>query len=457
MTPKEVPLIPWPPHPLLQRSILFPRQVSRGQIMAFQSKRLRRLVRHAWQNVPYYRRLFDAHGIRPGDIGTVADLPAIPVTAKNDLRELPVGETLARGLDPARLVADSTSGATGEPFATRRTAAERRATFPFWFRALRSAGLRLTDRQAAVRYVPDGLGRPLTPYRKALGHLGIWRCLPVHCGWPDDRIIRALREYRPDFVTGYAGALNHVAQAMLETGQRGIRPRLVMPGAEMMTDAMRRNIARAFGSSVYELYGCHEFSLVAWECREAGGYHVCDDGLILEVIKDGRAAAPGETGEVVGTNLHSFAMPFIRYRLNDMVTRGPDACPCGLPFSTILGIRGRATDYLRLPGGRRLHHLQVIGPLFDTGDWIRRFQFVQEREDRVVLQLVTFGEPGPARLRRVEEMARGALGPDVTFELRVVPRIDLGPGGKYICVRSLVGPGPAAWQEPGTPTAEEPA
>ena len=88
-------------------------------------------------------------------------------------------------------------------------------------------------------------------------------------------------------------------------------------------------------------------------------------------------------------------MPFIRYRLNDMVTKGPDTCPCGMPFSTILAIHGRATDYLRLPGGRWLHHLELIGPMFGTGDWIRRFQFVQEREDRVVLQLVPFGPPEP--------------------------------------------------------------
>jgi phenylacetate-CoA ligase len=423
-----------------------PRQVSREEILAFQNRRLRRLVRHAWETVPYYRRLFDANGIHPGDIRTVADLPAIPITTKNDLRELPVAETLARGLDPARLATDSTSGATGEPFTTRRTLAERRSTFPFWFRALRSEGLRLADRQAAVRYAPGVRKRHAGLHRRVLGLLGVWRCLEVHCGLPAERIIRSLRRYGPDAITGYAGAINHVAQVILQGNGRAIRPRLVVPGAEMMTDAMRRNISRAFGAPVYENYGCHEFSLVAWQCREAGGYHVCDDALILEVLKDGRPAKIGEPGEVVGTNLHSFAMPFIRYRLNDMVTRGPDTCPCGLPFSTILGIRGRATDYLRLPGGRRLHHLQVIGPLFDTGDWIRRFQFVQEREDRVVLQIIPFGEPDTDRLRRVEIMVRDTLGPDVTFELRLVPRIDLGPGGKYIGVRSLLGPGPAGWQ-----------
>ena len=118
-------------------------------------------------------------------------------------------------------------------------------------------------------------------------------------------------------------------------------------------------------------------------------------------------------------------------------------------FSTISGIRGRVTDYLRLPGGRWCHHLQVIGPLFQAGDWIRRFQFVQDRPDHVVLHLVPFGEPGPERLRNLEETMRGALGRDVAFELRLVARIDVGPGGKYVGVRSLVGPGPSAWQEPG--------
>jgi phenylacetate-coenzyme A ligase PaaK-like adenylate-forming protein len=69
--------------------------------------------------------------------------------------------------------------------------------------------------------------------------------------------------------------------------------------------------------------------------------HTCDEAALVEVVHDGRPAADGEQGDVVATALHSYAMPFIRYRLGDIVTRGEQSCACGLPFATIGTIQGR--------------------------------------------------------------------------------------------------------------------
>jgi phenylacetate-CoA ligase len=77
---------------------------------------------------------------------------------------------------------------------------------------------------------------------------------------------------------------------------------------------------------------------MAWECRHSGDLHTCDDGVLVEVLVDGRPAEPGERGEVVVTNLHAYAMPFIRYRIGDVATRAAP-CRCGAPFATIGEIR----------------------------------------------------------------------------------------------------------------------
>ena len=82
---------------------------------------------------------------------------------------------------------------------------------------------------------------------------------------------------------------------------------------------MRRHITETFAAPVFNLYASNEFNVIAWECQETGELHTCDDGVIIEVLKDGRPAAAGERGEVVGTNLHSFAMPLIRFRLGDII------------------------------------------------------------------------------------------------------------------------------------------
>ena len=167
--------------------------------------------------------------------------------------------------------------------------------------------------------------------------------------------MRALKRIPPDALTGFPGVLVRIAQSLTEADRRVLRPRFVVAGGEVLTPVMRKQIRDAFRAPVFETYASHEFSLIASECQETGESHVCDDGMILEVIKDGRPAAPGERGEVVGTALHSFAMPFVRYRLGDVVTQSSGTCACGQPFSTIRTIQGRMIDYFPLPSGRLMH------------------------------------------------------------------------------------------------------
>ncbi|MDP6439464.1 MAG: hypothetical protein QGH74_07515 [Candidatus Brocadiia bacterium] len=113
------------------------RRVGRGRILEFQNACLRRLVAHAYGHVPYYRRLFDRNGINPQDIRTVGDLRAIPITEKNDLRDVPVADTVARGVDPGGLESSRTSGSSGEPFTIRSTWLEARIWCLLWARAMR--------------------------------------------------------------------------------------------------------------------------------------------------------------------------------------------------------------------------------------------------------------------------------------------------------------------------------
>ena len=102
------------------------RGASREQLHEFQARRLRRLVAHAYDRVPFYRQHLDRHGLRPGDIRTPGDLRALPVIGKADLRDRPVAEIVARGVDPRRLITRTTSGSSGEPFTIRRTWLEER-------------------------------------------------------------------------------------------------------------------------------------------------------------------------------------------------------------------------------------------------------------------------------------------------------------------------------------------
>jgi phenylacetate-CoA ligase len=413
-------------------------RASRAELREWQDARLRRLVLHAYEAVPFYRRLFDRHRLHPRHIRGVMDLELIPTTDKAMMRQAGTAALLAQGRDPGSLLAVRTSGSSGEPFTIHRSWLEDKLQYLLRLRTLGAFGVRHRDRIVSV-----GVGgRPDSGDAKVIGRS--LRALGFHGRQLVDglqepaRVAVQLREARADVLVGLPGMLDRLTAPALADVIAGVRPRLVMIGGEVATPAMRLRIREAFAAPLYETYGSHECPLVAWECRHSGDLHTCDDGVLVEVIQAGRPAEPGERGEVVLTNLHAYAMPFLRYRIGDLATRA-DGCRCGLPFGSIGEIQGRMIDYFPLPDGRLLHPYEIVTRLvWGPGEWLKQYQLVQERRDRVVLYAVTDGTPSAERVEGIGRTVRPLLGPAVEFEVQVVERIPLDATGKLRPSRSLV-------------------
>jgi len=411
----------------------------RARLDAFRERQLRGLLAHAYAHVPYYRALFDRHGVRPECVRTLADLAALPISHKRDLLPLPAPQLVATGVDPARLISRRTSGSSGQPLTIRRSWIEERILGAFRWRALHAMGLAITDRHAEIEELQPHDPSDDQRLHGVLQRLGLYRQLRVHALDPPDAILHTLERHRPDVVTGYAGVIARVAQsAATGGGASPLRPRFVAVHSDTLTPHMRAQIERAFAAPVYQLYDCNEFNVIASECVETGALHTCDDSVIVEVLVDGRAAEPGERGEVVITGLHSFAMPFIRYGLGDLVTQGDPACRCGQPFATLRAVQGRMFDYFPLPDGRTIHPYQLIAILAETAPWIREFQLVQERRDLVRLRMVPSTPPAAAEMAVLEHALAAFLGPTVALRIDVVEEIRLEPNAKLRTCRSLV-------------------
>lgn len=422
------------------RSLLLHPHLSRDEIVAFQNKQLRRLIDHAYKNVPYYRRLFNQNGLKPQDIRTTEDLPAIPITSKKDIQALPIEEVVACNVNLKQLVLHTTSGSSGEPSIIRRTRMEDRLLNVFRQRAMHYWGLRITDRRArlaAVRPIQRELDNQL--FSRILKALGMYRQIRIDCRLSIEEILSRLRHCHPDVLTGYAGVISRLAQNIGDNDRLIIRPRFLMVTAEVCTPLMRQQITEAFNAPVYNIYGSYEFNVIAWECMEIGELHTCDDGMIIEVLKKGFHAASGEQGEVIGTNLHSFAMPFIRYRLGDVVTKGSETCHCGKPFSTIKEVQGRMMDYFLFPDGRLMHPYEISMKILpDETSWLRQYQLTQESEDRVILRVVPFKTPPSQKMALIEKSAKEILGQNVEFKVILTSELELLPSGKFRAERSLV-------------------
>jgi phenylacetate-CoA ligase len=413
-------------------------RATRAELRAWQDARLRRLVLRAYESVPFYRRLFDRHRLHPRHIRGTMDLDLIPTTDKAQMRQEPATALLARGHDEGALLTVRTSGSSGEPFTVRRTWLEDKLQYLLRLRTFRAFGVRPRDRIVAVGVGgrPDGGDGKLIG--RSLRALGVHQRHLVDGLQEPARIAVQLREARPDVLIGLSGMLDRLTAPELADVIAGVRPRLVVIGGEVATPAMRLRIRRAFAAPLHETYGSHECPLIAWECRHSGDLHTCDDGVLVEVLRDGTPAEPGQRGEVVLTNLHAYAMPFIRYRIGDLATRaGP--CGCGAPFGAIGEVQGRMIDYFPLPDGRLLHPYEIVTHLvWGPGEWLRQYQLVQEERDRVVLYAVTDGPPPAERLAEIDRTVRPLLGAGVRFEVRMVERIPFESTGKLRPSRSLV-------------------
>jgi phenylacetate-CoA ligase len=412
---------------------------SPAELKEFQDAQLRRLVCHAYAAVPFYRKLFDRHRLHPRHIRGTVDLELIPTITKQELRAQIPRNVVAAGLDPAKLLTARTSGSSGEPFVIRRTWTEQSLQYLLQLRAFGLLGVRLGDRIATVALV-----RPRNPadakvIGRALHATGLKQTLKIDGLQDPADVLAQLEAYRPDVITGMPGMLCRVAEHLLAQGKRKVNPRLLIVGGEVLTPVMRRRLTEAFNAPVRETYASHEFPLLGWECARGGEFQTSDDGVILEVLHEGRPAREGERGEVVATNLHAYAMPFIRYRLGDIATRGEHHPNCSQPFSSIRNIQGRMIDYFPLPDGRVIHPYQILVSFIGGGDgWIRQYQLLQEREDHIVLRVQPAQAPDTERVAALEQSVVSLLGPQVTFRVQLVDDLPLEESGKFRPSRSLV-------------------
>jgi phenylacetate-coenzyme A ligase PaaK-like adenylate-forming protein len=332
---------------------------------------------------------------------------------------------------PDRLIVRRTSGSTGEPLRILRTWMEEQLLGLFRLRASLDFGLRVHDRVASVVRVRPRHPRDRRPLGWALQASGLCRQLEIECLQRPEVIARALHAFRPDMLGGFTGVLARVAQVFADDESLRCRPRCVVTGAEVSTPEVRSGIAEALRAPVFDTYASHEFRLIAWQCKHTGEYHTCDDSVIVEALVDGRPAEPGERGRVVVTALHSWAMPFIRYALDDVITRGSERCACGSAFGTIQRIEGRDLDYFALPGGELLHPYQLVPPLLDVGAaWIRQFQMAQEDGHSLTLRLIPKGTIGAEKLDQVRAALRPILGA-AELRIRLVDELHPEPTGKF--------------------------
>lgn len=395
------------------------------QLEVLRLRKLQALVTHAWEHVPYYHNLFAREGLRPRDIQTFDDLPAIPVTTKRDLLDAGSGQITCRNIPHSRLVAERTTGSTGEPFTVLFDHHWLRVRQALFLRALRSAGWRPGKKLALV----TAGGKPW--HRRLIG----WRQVS-HTESPES-MRQLLNRVRPDVLYGWVTPLRRLAEHIADTGRPLHAPEVTITTAESLGAADRELIGNAFNTRVCEFFGMTEIGIIGWECREEGRMHIAEDTCHAEVIGDSNAA---DSGRLIMTNLELRATPFLRYETGDLARFGlATSCGCGRSLRTLANIDGRLVDCLRLANGRTVSPYEVtlaLEPLVG----IRRYRVIQEQPGEIRVEV----EGSRESTESLESSVRGAMdslvGPETYVRVILKQTLTGIPGRKFRVVENRCRP-----------------
>lgn len=395
----------------------------RAELARYRGETLSALIRTAYAEVPFYRRLLDEAGVKPDSVRTPDDLGRIPVVTKAMLRAVyPHDTTRDTGQETYEACS---SGSTGTPFCVRED-----AYTAGWYRAAFLLSLEWLGWPIGAPHVQTGMtldrsrGRRLKDVVLRCHYVSAYDLTDAHL----DEVLEYIDAHHIQFVWGYPGSVYYLALRALHLGWN--RPlRGIATWGDTLFAQYRATIEQVFRTRVYDQYGCGEGMMISAQCGHGAHYHVFDTDVIVEYLDDqGEPVPPGVVGNLVVTRLHPGPMPLIRYSVGDLGVYSAHLCECGRGLSIMERIEGRDTDIILTPSGNRLivHFFTGVLEYFHEID---TFQVVQDRMGAMTLRIVPAPGFGPEVIERAVHQLK-EKGADLDIRVELVNTIPLLANGK---------------------------
>jgi phenylacetate-CoA ligase len=407
--------------PLIRYTLRRLDHASAEEIRDFQERRLRALVRFAALRSPFYRRWFHESGTSPREIRTLDDIGLLPLIDRGHLADRPHDFLTC----PGRLVWSArSSGTSGVPITAYRTpgssvyelaALERQWS---WF------GLRRGARRAVLR---GSLFANAHPGGVTLEQVGSGQILVSSYHLTKENlpnILAGMRKFRPNAVEGWPSSISLLAELLRDAGER-FPVDAVITSSEVMSSMQRAAMVEVFAGPIIDHYGQTERVVMAGNCP-AGSYHVFGDYGIAELLP---VEGVADRWEIVGTGLHNWGAPLLRYRTGDQVGPAPAAsCLCGRAHPTLGVIDGRVEDSFTGADGRRVPQPASI---FDNLVGLKEAQ-VRQRAPGSFLVLLVPGRryDGAVAQAQVRRNVEDLFGAGQVVSIEIVDRVPRTAAGK---------------------------
>ena len=248
---------------------------------------------------------------------------------------------------------------------------------------------------------------------------------------PISALIDAVCEVAPDYLCTFPSLLLEILRCARDSGTPLPPLREAIAVGEATPPELFELCQEVWGAPLTSTYTAAETGPIAYRCREEERWHLQSEKSVIEVLDDEtRPCAPGETGRVIVTPLHNFAMPLLRYEIGDLATVGHGPCACGRTLPTLTDVSGRARDLLMLPSGDLRPPYYGHGAVMQVRA-IRQHQVVQTAVDQVCFRLVVARPLTAEEEGHIVESATEALGGAFAVAIEYVDEIVRGPTGKF--------------------------
>jgi phenylacetate-CoA ligase len=402
------------------------------------------MVAYAYRYVPYYHETLDHLGLTPADFRTAEDLARLPLLETEVYQRAPE-RFLSTAQPQEHYLRLQTGGSTG----LRRTlyhdaaAIFQNAAHGERERCMVTAhlGRRLGYRETVVTCTRAG-STPQQLQRFVRDRAWFPRGSDLQRQYlslfdPVEENVRLLNDFQPDVLNCNGSYLVTLFGYLKHSGQPFHHPRVVTYGSEGVSDSVRRLLMEDFGIPVLSAYQTTEAFKLGFECDCHSGYHLNLDLYPVRVVDpEGRNLAPGESGEVVISNLVDRATVLLNYRLNDLATLLPEPCPCGRSLPLLSFLQGRGRDFLERPEGE-LVHPDVTATLLSRPE-VWQYQAAQDAFDHLTVKLVVAdGTDREATRTAVTADFARVFGEGMRMDLAFVDALERTPGGKIKSVIAL--------------------
>ena len=394
----------------------------------YQNDKLRKLIHHAYSNVPFYNELFHDLRIKPEDIQTKEDLKKIPIITKDDLKKKKE-KHLATNVKRKELLHRSSSGSTGEPFQFYVTRHSESFSIATAIRAWYWMGFQIGD-----RYVKVSMNPRSSLIKKIQDKLNNSLYLSSNQLTPQSfiKLAREIEKFDPLVIRCYPIPLLFLSSQVCATNERYKGKSLIAINTTGSTlhDETRAYIEKTFNVRIFDSYSCEGGANFS-QCGASNNYHPAEEYAISEFITDPFTLSNKDKPvRHITTDLHNYASPFIRYDTQDyLILNDEHHCKCGRQFASISKIQGRDSDILKTPSGKYL----IIENFVAYFEWIAevdQIQVVQEKLNKIVINLVVNDTFTPDVKTKISTYWKNYIGSDVNVIIEIVNEIKLTPTGK---------------------------